>query len=235
MKAVETPNDVHTCRGAITCLGDILHTVGAMDELSRDQKMQGFAPILASADALFASLFASLRDGDVERDIKPDLFTCCADFFWELPAECRQYVDAAVSLTIDATRYPVDQVHGEEGLEWLDKLFCAIVDVWDALVVAGRAVADPVSQNLPSIMQFLGHVNVWSNASRDLIKGCILFLRDAGVCFRDSFIQTVGEGVLFHRSCSRSPSSTDSSSAASTAATTAPPPPTSARRRSSRS
>ena len=198
MKAIETPNDVHTCRGAITCLGDILQTVGAMDELSRDQRMQVFAPILSSADAIFASLFASLRDGDVERDIKPDLFTCCADFFWELPGECQQYMDAAVSLTVDATHYPVDQIHNEEGLEWLDKLFCAVVDVWDAIVVAGSSVANAITRNLSSIMQFLGHVNVWNNASAQLVKGCLLFLRDAGVCFRDSFIQTVGEGSASH-------------------------------------
>ena len=68
MKAVETPNDVHTCRGAITCLGDILHTVGAMDELSRDQKMQVFAPILAfTCDEIWLQM--PHRDGDDGRNV----------------------------------------------------------------------------------------------------------------------------------------------------------------------
>ena len=53
-----------------------------MDELTADQKLQIFNPILAMRDDLLKSLIESLQNADVERDIKPDLFICLSDIFW---------------------------------------------------------------------------------------------------------------------------------------------------------
>lgn len=181
MNAINTPNDVHTCRSAITCLGNILHTVGSIDELTFDEKIQIFNPILALRDDLIKSLVESLQNGDVERDIKPDLFICLSDIFWELSDYCLYHVETVMKLSLDAANYPVDTIIDEEGMEWLDRLFCSVVDLWDALSECAQKCQGIVENSLQPILVFISHVVVWNAASAQLIKACVLMLRDLGI------------------------------------------------------
>lgn len=142
-----------TCRSAITCFSDLLLTIGDTVE-NPTQRQNMMSQIIHYRNTLFDSIFASLVSSEVPRDIKPDLFSCLSCMFWELSDYCLVLVERCLTSTFGAADYPVEELESDDDWEWADRLYCAVVEVWDAMNMAVARNGEPIRQAFPRMMEF---------------------------------------------------------------------------------
>lgn len=188
-KAIETPNDVATCNAAISCLSDLLFMV---DENERDsvQRQNSFNKILCNRDHLIDSILESIKSPSVSRDIKPSLFTCLSCFFWVVSDFCIGCIPRCLAASLDASRYELD-TFDEESKEWVNKLYSSIVDLWDSMSAAANRNPNAIQNALPTILEFINRIVNLDYICDQLIKNCVLMLRDLGYQLRSYYAKLV--------------------------------------------
>ena len=180
-----------TCRSAITCFSDLLLTIGDTVE-NPTQRQNMMSQIIHYRNTLFDSIFASLVSSEVPRDIKPDLFSCLSCMFWELSDYCLVLVERCLTSTFGAADYPVEELESDDDWEWADRLYCAVVEVWDAMNMAVARNGEPIRQAFPRMMEFACRVTMNDRSSPQLIRSTLLMIQDLATALGSDGCQGVG-------------------------------------------
>lgn len=188
-KAIQIPNDTATCNAAITCLSDLLFMIDEIDH-SRMEKQNYLGKVLQNLEMLSQSILASIDSPNVSRDIKPNLFTCLSCFFWVACDYCASFITKAMNAAIGASNYMID-TFDEESIEWINRLYAAVVDMWDAFVVSGTHFGNLGKDYVPAILEFIQRIVNLQYISNQVIKNCVLLLRDLAFQYKTSVAKTV--------------------------------------------
>ena len=180
-----------TCRSAITCFSDQLLTNGDTVQ-NRTQRQNMLSQVIHYRDTILNSIFASLVSSEVPRDIKPDLFSCLSCMFWELSDYCLVRVDNCLDATFGVVDYPVEELQNDDDWEWADRLYCAVVEVWDAMHMAVARNGEPIRRAFPRMMNFACRVTMNDKSSPQLIRSTLLMIQDLATALGGDTCKGVG-------------------------------------------
>lgn len=154
------------------------------------EKQNYLGKVLQNRDILLTSILTSIDSSNVSRDIKPNLFTCLSCFFWVACGYCVDFIPQAVSAAVGATNYMID-TFDEDSIEWINRLYAAVVDMWDALVVSGSRSSQAGKESLPVILDFIQRITNLQYISNQVVKNCVLLLRDIAFQYKSAVAKKV--------------------------------------------
>ena len=163
-----------------------------IDENERDsvQRQNYFNQILRCRDELIRSILSSIESPSVSRDIKPSLFTCLSCFFWVVSDFCIACIPTCLQASIEASMYMIDS-YDEETIEWINKLYSSIIDLWDSLSAAASRNPQVITNAVPNILNFVNRIVNLEYICDQVIKNCVLMLRDLGFQLRSDVAKQV--------------------------------------------
>lgn len=188
-------NDVSTCRVSIMCFSDMIITAEELED--PHIKANCLKILMQNANMMFSSLLANLGSSDVSQEIKPDLFSCITSLIWgsidSSNSLNNSFLDATCNVTAEAAGVQEMEIQDEEDLLWLDRLDCALVDLWDVMTMLPGDSSNKLKNILTTILWMLMCVTKSQFSSDQLIKSSVLLLRDLGVGLGPEIAKKVGE------------------------------------------
>ena len=174
--AISQPNDVSTCRCAINCFSDILLTIGSSE--STQEQQQCAAQIQKVHNMLITSVVESLKSSNTPSDILPDLFTCLSCFYWEMKELILPFTQQILEISYVASSTTNISTTYQEDLEWYERLFCSVVELWDSISNVVLTLGPNADSFLQDALNLVGRVMVSKFDSQQLDKAMVLMLRD---------------------------------------------------------
>lgn len=163
-----------------------------IDENEQDsvQRQNYFNQVLRYRDELIHSILDSIQSPSVSRDIKPSLFTCLSCFFWVVADFCIGCIPLCLKASIEASKYIID-TYDEETIEWVNKLYSSIIDLWDSFSAAASRNPQVIIEAVPAILDFVNRIVNLEYICDQVIKSCVLMLRDIGFQLRSIIAKQV--------------------------------------------
>lgn len=176
MNAISQPNDVSTCRCAINCFSDLLLTIGI--DKNAQEAQQCAAQIQKVHNVLIQSVVESLKSPNTPSDIVPDLFTCLSCFYWEMKELILPFTQQILEISYVASNTTDVSSAYQEDLDWYERLFCSIVELWDSMSNVVGTMGLNANSFLQDALHLVGRVMVCKFDSPQLEKAMMLMLRD---------------------------------------------------------
>lgn len=190
--AISQPNDVSTCRCAINCFSDVLLTIGSCEGTMEQQQCQ--AQIQQVHNVLIKSVVESLKSANTPSDILPDLFTCLSCFYWEMKELIMPFTQQILEISYVATQTTDVETTYQEDLEWYERLFCSVVELWDSISNVIQTLGLTANSLLQGALDLVRRVMVSKFDSPQLEKAMILMLRDLAYEMGEQAAKMVGCG-----------------------------------------
>ena len=88
--------------------------------------------------------------------------------------------------------------YDEETIEWINKLYSSIIDLWDSLSAAASRNPVIIISAVPSILNFVNRIVNLEYICDQVIKNCVLMLRDLGFQLRSDVAKQVRKNDVLY-------------------------------------
>lgn len=127
---------------------------------------------------LIKSVVESLKSSNTPSDILPDLFTCLSCFYWEMKELILPFTQEILEISYVASSTTNITTTFQEDLEWYERLFCSVVELWDSISNVVLTMGPTADSFLQDALNLVGRVMVSKFDSQQLDKAMVLMLRD---------------------------------------------------------